>query len=109
MRSLDEIPELPWIKDGDMDYKTFETVLKDMHNSGNALMFYENDKGMLKHAFTDNLQTLYACMVVHLCQAENMKLWEFLRLVLEGVHQVKKCNRKGHESAVKIETVLPRY
>ena len=60
-------------------------------------------QGEIKLPFDQLSAPLYACMVVKLSNPQNAKVYEYLKLVLDAVYQMKKVNKKGHEMACKIE------
>jgi hypothetical protein len=97
---IDEIPELPtFIKDEIFDV---EVSFEEFKNAKNRLIMYEID-GEYRIRFDKLNAELYACLVAKISQPVNEKLWEFLKLSLEGIRLVRKEHKKSIEMAVKIE------
>jgi len=104
--SIDVIPELPQFRYEELHEVCQYEATNQFLNAENKFMFYENEAGELRFYFNRLDAPLYAALVVKLSSPSNIKAFEFLKLVLEGVRLVKQCNKKGIEMANKIEKYL---
>ena len=102
----DEIPELPEIKERDLHLCDLDFAVKELEKAQNIFLFYENERGELRLLFDKLSAPLYACMVVKLAQAKQQKVYEFLKLVLEAVYQIKRSSKRGFDKVCKIASIL---
>jgi hypothetical protein len=100
---IDEIPELPAFKEDEIF--NVEVSFEEFKNAKNRLIMYEID-GAYRITFDELNAELYACLVAKISQPFNTKLWEFLKLALEGVRMVKTENKKAYERSIRIESYL---
>jgi hypothetical protein len=104
----DEIPQLPHFSEEDLDGYRVEYAVKELSSAQNILIFYENREGTTRIIFDRLSAPLYACMVAKLSHPENNKIYEYLKLVVHAVHQMKKCSKKGQEVGAKIESYIDK-
>ena len=66
----------------------------------------QQEEGNIKHSYTKLNAELYACLIASLANPSLTKVYEFLKLVMEGTRLVKQNNKKSFEMAVRIEKYL---
>jgi hypothetical protein len=98
---IDEIPELPTFREDEIF--DVEVSFEEFRNAKNRIIMYEID-GEYRIRFDKLNAELYACLVAKISQPINTKLWEFLKLALEGVRMVKAENKKALERSIRIES-----
>lgn len=106
--SIDEIPELPQFRYEELHEICQYEAMNQFLNAENKFMFYENEAGDLRFYFNKLDASLYAALIVKLSSPSNIKAFEFLKFVLEGVRSVKQATKKGHEIAVRIEKYIDK-
>jgi hypothetical protein len=97
---FDEVPELPSFTEGEIS--EVEVSFEEFKSAQNRLIMYEID-GEYRIRFDNLNAAFYACIAAKLSHPGFEKLWEFLKLCLEGVRQLKKQNMQGLAMAVRIE------
>jgi hypothetical protein len=103
----DVIPDLPKILESELHKENdIQEVLNQLSISSNRFIFYEAPNGQIEILFDKLGPELYACLVAKLSNPLNSKVYEFLKLVLEGIYQSKKITYRGHKIASKIESLL---
>lgn len=104
---VDEIPELPTFKQEEIF--DVEVSFEEFKNAKNRLVMYEID-GEYRIRFDKLNAELYACLVAKISQPINEKLWQFIKLALEGVRLVKTENKKSLDLAIRVEKhLLKKY
>jgi hypothetical protein len=106
--SIEEIPELPEFKSEELHEICEYEAMNQFLNATNKFMFYENQAGELRFFFGQLDAPLYAALVVKLSNPLYQKVYDFLKLAMEGVRMVKQCNKKGFERAVKVEAYIDK-
>ena len=99
--NYDEIPHLPFIEDKNESFK-----YEDLAKAKNRFIFYQDEQGNIKHSYSKLNAELYACLIASLANPSLTKVYEFLKLVMEGTRLVKQNNKKSLEMAVRIEKYL---
>ncbi len=97
----DEIPHLPYIEDKNESFK-----YEDLVKAKNKFIFYQDEQGIIKLSYSKLNAELYACLIASLANPSFIKVYEFLKLVLEDTRLVKQNNKKSFEMAVRIEKYL---
>src|SRR5215204_3151005 len=100
----DVIPNLPEpkpyeLKDEEITWQEFEAA------KSRFILFEAKDgEPMLRFDKLDHIS--FANYIAILSAPNNKKAFEFLKLVLEGVRLIKQENKKGLESALRIEKAI---
>lgn len=102
----DEVPNLPEITEDNLQFHSVDFAIKELTTSQNIFIFYENSEGITRVLFDHLSAPLYACMVDKFSHPDNSKIYEYLKLILEAVYQMKKANKKGYEVANKIKKYI---
>lgn len=104
----DEIPQLPDINPDDYYQEDEELAISQFCKANRKIMFYENENGQLCVLFNKIDDKFYANFVVSLSRSAPRvrKLYDFLKLCLEGVRLVCLNNAKRFQNAVRIEKHL---
>ena len=100
---IDEIPELPNFSESELFFVNEEFMITEFKKAKNRFVFYDNEDNEPRFFFYKLDERLYAALVYTLTQKSHEKLYQFLKLVLEGVRLMKQANKKGYEMAVRIE------
>jgi hypothetical protein len=103
---FDDIAAFPTFREGEIHDS--ELTLEEFKSGKNRFIMYEID-GEYRIRFDNLSAACYACIAAKLSYREFEKLWEFLKLCLEGVRHLKKQNKKGLEMAVRIEKHIRQY
>jgi hypothetical protein len=104
----DDIPELPEINPGEYYHEDENLAIEEFKKADHKLMIYINEKGLASVFFNKLNHIFFAGFVVSISKPTNPinKLFEFLKLCLEGVRSEKTCTKKGHLNAVRVEKYL---
>jgi hypothetical protein len=98
----DEIPELPKLDPQQLYYMDREETAKEFLESNDSIIIYESKEGETRILFDDISQNLYCCLVTSLCQPHYNKLYEFLKLAIEGARLLRKQTKNDHKKVVLI-------
>lgn len=102
----DEIPELPKILESEKYKYDEEFIINEFKKGKNKFIFYDTEYNEPRFFFKELDEQLYAALVYILSQNSNKKIYEFLKLVIEGVRFIKINNKKSYLSAVRIEKYI---
>ena len=105
---IGEIPELPNFPETELFFVDEEFMISEFKKAKNKFVFYDNENNEPRFFFYRLDERLYAALVYILTQKKYVKLYEFLKLVLEGVRLMKQANKKGYETAVRIEKSIQK-
>src|SRR5215204_2004316 len=105
---IDEIPELPNLLESELFLVDEEFMINEFKKAKNKFVFYDNEHNEPRFFFHKLDERLYAALLYMLTQKRYEKLYEFLKLILEGVRLMKQANKKGYEMAVRIEKSIQK-
>lgn len=102
------IPDLPKFNPNDYFQENETLAIEQFQKAERKIMFYENENGQLCVLFKKIDEKFYADFVVSLSRPDTRvrKLFDFLKLCLEGVRLVCLNTAKGFQNASRIEKHL---
>lgn len=102
----DEIPKLP--EPLPHELKEEELLFEEFLSSKCRFLLFEAEDGESKLRFDKLDASAYANYVAVLSAPQNIKAYEFMKLVLEGIRLIKMENKKGLEAALRVERHFKR-
>lgn len=102
----DVIPSLPEIRPDELQDECPDKHYRAFVNSPAKLMIYETEKGESEIVFSKLDERLFANMVAKLNYPDYLRVYNFLKLVLEGARLVMRNNQKAYDNAVRIEKYI---
>ena len=104
---VDEIPQLPIFSNDEITNN--EIDFEELKTAKNRFFVYETEKGEMRVKF-DKLDGYFYSSIAHnFSKPFYHKIYEFLKLALEGVRLIKKENKKGAEMSLRIERHLEKW
>ena len=99
----DVVPNLPELTEDQLEYRDLDVIVKELATAQNILMIYETNQGEIRLQFDQLSAPLYACMAGTVFHSQNVKVYEFLKLVRNAVEEsenggklkVYKCPNGG--------------
>lgn len=99
----DVIPPLPFFVKGELQNDHINNHFEALKKSESMLIVYETESGNTEILFKYLDERLFANMVAKLNDPLHLKVYEFLKLTMEGARLIKVNTKESYANAVRIE------